>query len=707
MDLDNQDKTIIQEEVELFQKTHERIRTALSQKSRELQQDEALAKQLTAEMVAQYREEEKQALSNDEKVAHGLTHLRLKASQTLSELTKQSYFARIVYQEKGRTVEFKLGVGSYPEERIIDWRKGPISKLYYHFEEGEEYDEEIAGVERHGQIRLKRAYRGQYDELSQIEHRDWSLIKHNNTWHKNKKYACEPFSIDDKKKIQELLHQQASLDLTQLPASDGYLAQILALLTPEQFELISKDSTHPMVIQGSAGTGKTTVALHRLAWLLFEGNSTIQAKNTLVMVFHKPLVEYVKNVLPSLGVDDVKITTYFDWAKDLLQTTLKCQLRFARQSAPNSVQHFKSTLATLKDLQAHATANSHLKADDILFTFYKKTALTSTDPDIKSVLLWQQEHRTVDIFDLSLLLHILNITQGHFLSEKFPTRLDHLVIDEAQDFTLPEILALTSFVHDKHQLTFAGDLGQKILGNREFGSWEDLLGHLGFANTEAINLSIAFRSTYQIYQLAEFVRDPQVAAETLKMIPKFGPEPKALRAHNFEEAAHLVKNWIEDQLNINQNLKGAILCRDEDEAKQLFHWLTKQNTAGIRFADVNHFKFTPGIVITAIKNVKGLEFHSVCIFNPSEKNYSVFSAVERNLLYVGLTRALFRLDLIGYEELTSMLPESLEKLDLTLLPDDDDKAPISAFAHDLFDQIPNEAGASILPNAKPDSDDPF
>lgn len=575
-DLDKSDQSLIDDEVARYESTFQRIQEELRTKTNELSHDEKLARELTAELVATKRDEEKQFLLSDEQVAHGLAHLRFKQANALSDLSKQPYFARVIYNERGRDVEFKLGVASLPEERIIDWRKAPISKLYYDYEEGEEYDDEIAGVERQGVVKLKRAYRGEFDKLANIELKDVSYVKNKDRWSKFRKQSQTMFSVKDKEKVREILKSHAPLSIEQLGATDGYLSQILALLSPEQFRLISSDLSRPVIIQGSAGTGKTTVALHRLAWLLFEENSPAKKEHSLVVMFSPTLAHYVEKILPALGVHGVKIATYEDWIKDASRAV-----------------------------------------------------------------------------------------------KKYPTSLDHLVIDEAQDFTLAEIKKLVSVLKDKNQLTIAGDLGQKILEGRDFGTWQELLEKLGLKGVDVLNLSIAYRSTYQIYEIAEYVRDPSLADEDLKMTPRFGPEPLLTICHNFIEAVDMTRSWIEDVININQKVVGAVICRTPQEARLVYEALLKQNVHGIRFGDSQHFEFTPGITVTDVRQVKGLEFQCLLLFNPSEKKYPTNSAQDRNLLYVAVTRAVFKLDMICYEPASSILPEFINIRDLTAVVEEE------------------------------------
>lgn len=626
-DLNPKDQELIATEEARYLHTCERVREAFLVKTGELTDDEKLARKLTAELVATRNEEEKQFLQSDEHVAHGLAKLRFKQAGALSDLAKQPYFARVVYNEKGRNVEFKLGVASFPEERIIDWRKGPISKLYYDYEEGDEYEDEIAGVERKGEIKLKRAYRGRHDALSQIETKDVSFIKAKGAWRRFKKQGRVLFSVKDKEKVRLLLKSHERIVPDELSQDDGYLSQILSLISPEQFRLISSDLARPVIIQGSAGTGKTTVALHRLAWLLFEGNSRAREERCLVVMFNPTLAEYVKNILPSLGVHNVKIATYGEWARDIVMTSL-----------PDEVGRKKGWIPTE---------------------------------------------------ELPRLLDEIWEKRGSYAARRFPVEFDHLVIDEAQDFTAQELKSLTRALDDKNQLTIAGDLGQKILENRDFGTWDEMLEKLDLKGVDVMNLSVAYRSTYQIYELAAAIRDPGVADDDLKMFPKFGPDPKLTICHNFDEAVSVARSWVEDVITIDQKAIGAIVCRTPEAAKKLFAAFAKQGVHGVRLGDAQHFEFTPGITVTDAGRIKGLEFNFLLVFNPSEKEYPQASPRERNLLYVAVTRAIYRLDFVCHESLSALIPEFVDTEDLTAVAvEDDDPRRL------LFDLTPEEASAS-------------
>jgi DNA helicase IV len=691
------DQALIDDERVRYSRCYASILEALSIKTDELDDNQKLARELTSRLVAEQREEEKQFLLSDETVAHGLVKLRLEEKKGMQALREQPYFARVIYQEKGREIEFKLGLASYPKERIIDWRKAPISKLYYDYEEGEPYDDEIAGVERKGEIRLKRAYRGKNGKLTAIELKDSSFVFSREAWHKQKRFQNATFSINDRETIRKLLASGDMNAFSRIEGDDGYLPQILSLLTPEQFSLISSDTNKPVIIQGSAGTGKTTVALHRLAWMLFEGNSKAREETTLVVMFNRVLANYVKNILPDLGIKNVTITTYFDWAQDIFATALGSLISF-NQDVPNDVARFKADHKTLGALEAWLEKREAPKdpragllefwTTDIIQNQLKNSQQGRT----ASYLANQKNAGKFDLYDAAFLLRLIRARDGLYRTRQHPSTVEHLVIDEAQDFTVVELKTLVEALEDKNQLTLAGDLGQKILENRDFGTWRELLTELGLGGVDVLNLNVAYRSTFQIYEIAEHIRDPNAANEDLRMTGKFGAEPKLTLTSTFTDAVAQTQAWIETVAGINRHTIAAIVCRTAREARDVHQALLKRGAHGVRLGDAQHFDFTPGITVTDVHQIKGLEFRNLLVFNPSLSAYSAANPHDRNLLYVAVTRAEERLDFICYEAPSVLLPDFLNLDDMTLEVEDDDapERPSHRERPELFDNADTE-----------------
>ena len=87
-------------------------------------------------------------------------------------------------------------------------------------------------------------------------------------------------------------------------------------------------------------------------------------------------------------------------------------------------------------------------------------------------------------------------------------------------------------------------------------------------------------------------------------------------------------------------------------------------TAGHSYVRLGHrdqFDFSPGVIVTNVHQVKGLEFRNVLIVEATEENYNSNSEEERNLLYVAITRAEVRLDFIGSQKMTPLLPPLLKR----------------------------------------------
>jgi DNA helicase-2/ATP-dependent DNA helicase PcrA len=122
-----------------------------------LYQENQRARALTSQIHETRRVEDKALLASDEAVSHGLKDHKREEVETLRKQATNPYFARIKLEEElpngSKTlIEYKLGLSANTDLRIVDWRRAPISKLYYEYQEGAEYVEEILGKERIGTV---------------------------------------------------------------------------------------------------------------------------------------------------------------------------------------------------------------------------------------------------------------------------------------------------------------------------------------------------------------------------------------------------------------------------------------------------------------------------------------------------------------------------------------------------------------------------
>jgi len=96
------------------------------------------------------------------------------------------------------------------------------------------------------------------------------------------------------------------------------LKDIVATIQEQQNKIIRGEINKPVIIQGVAGSGKTTILLHRLAYLFYTYKERIHPEKTLIIGPNKVFLDYISDVLPSLGIEHVESNTYMFWAKNIL-----------------------------------------------------------------------------------------------------------------------------------------------------------------------------------------------------------------------------------------------------------------------------------------------------------------------------------------------------------------------------------------------------
>jgi DNA helicase-2/ATP-dependent DNA helicase PcrA len=277
--------------------------------------------------------------------------------------------------------------------------------------------------------------------------------------------------------------------------------------------------------------------------------------------------------------------------------------------------------------------------------------------EIKRQLKDQIDRRHCEEQDDPLILHLIFLEHGYYpaKTEESLGLCDHVVIDEAQDFGLVEIKALLNAIDQKRTVTIVGDIAQKIIMGRNFDSWEQVLRDAGFENTTPIELTVSYRTTREIMELAAKLRNDHHPLPTNAEKARRGPIPSLIKTDSRATLPHLIANWIRSRQRESPNALTAVICRQPREAQQLTEELRKLGLPSVRWGHREQFDFSPGVVITSIHQVKGLEFRNVLVVEPSEENYPS-NDEGRNLLYVAATRAEVQLDLAGTKPLTRLLP---------------------------------------------------
>ena len=232
----------------------------------------------------------------DSYVRAQLVYVGNKKLNDLKKIKNKPYFARIDFTAKGEELEKlyigKLSVLDSKSQRpiIIDWR-APISNLYYDGRIGKSsYNSPGGKIE--GDIYLKRQY----------------FIENG---------ILEKYSDIDLKANDDLL--QVALE----EKADDRLKNIVATIQGEQNNIIRADMNKALVVQGVAGSGKTTIALHRIAYLIYNCDKEFDPEDFMIIAPNKFFLNYISNVLPDLGVENVKQYTFEDLTYEIIGKRLK------------------------------------------------------------------------------------------------------------------------------------------------------------------------------------------------------------------------------------------------------------------------------------------------------------------------------------------------------------------------------------------------
>jgi DNA helicase II / ATP-dependent DNA helicase PcrA len=600
---------------------------------------------------------------------------------------------------------------------VIDWREAPLSRLYYEYDAGEFYEEEIKGRERSGVVRSKRQVDTTGGELHQIVAQGMVLLRgEGGSWQR----------IDDGGPTAVSRKEEQA---------DHRLPEITALISGNQFRTITHPESRTVLLQGGAGSGKTTVGLHRIAYLAYQDPARFQPQRILVVMFNRSLQHYISRVLPELGIRaGVVVETYHSWAGKLFRAG-RIPISYRSDTVPASILRIKKHprmlelvdqyLARLMNksrawflkqldqagdpdlglIQAHLDTVTHLGdflnalatptdtteiapsehqrrlrsrlirrlhdhvldlnallCDRELLEESFEKALSVDEKTLNELIQWQTKPRNrnqVDFADTGILLWIM---QRKRIAAARPGYA-HVMVDEAQDLSEVELATLLYAADDHQSITICGDMAQKIKGDVSFDSPE---GFAGFIRTQqrrtgtsglcADTLEVGYRATRPIMELAW-----QVLGEKPSMaVPRDGEPVPVILTTSHQETMAKAKDLLEKYQGERPKALVAVVARYKAEANRVFEDLTALGLLNVRRHERDDFSFQPGIIVTNAHQVKGLEFSAVLVINPSTSRFRD-NRDDRMLLHVLLTRASDHLWIVGHQPMAYGLGQWCEK----------------------------------------------
>jgi DNA helicase-2/ATP-dependent DNA helicase PcrA len=269
------------------------------------------------------------------------------------------YFGRMVLREGGKTREVLIGRTTYVDSnagvRIVDWRDAPISRLYYRYAEGDEYDEIFGEREVQGEVVIRRSVSVIDGMLRRIVTPDGMLVRNDKGVWRRAGAGTRLAGGQGAAIRADQYHRPGKLGLGAEAAfgEDKHLKEITGLIDPRQFELITAPGSGLVVIQGGAGSGKTTIGLHRLAYLAFQDKRRFRPDKMLVIVFNDALARYIAEVLPALDVAGVPVRTYERWASKLRMSHVPDLPDEYADETPPVVTRMKKHPAMLRAMESY------------------------------------------------------------------------------------------------------------------------------------------------------------------------------------------------------------------------------------------------------------------------------------------------------------------------------------------------------------------
>jgi DNA helicase-2/ATP-dependent DNA helicase PcrA len=470
--------------------------------------------------------------------------------------------------------------------------------------------------------------------------------------------------------------------------TDKHLPEIASLLDPKQFDLITRPESGVLAIQGSAGSGKTTVALHRVAYLAYQDARRFRGARCLLVVFSPALASYISQVLPALGVMDAQVRTYDSWVRSIRLRLFSKAPNIVAEDTPASVVRFKLHSALVPMIEEGIEANPDLGPWDLfeeLFTnrqwvqsVERHAPGAFSANERKEILRWcsdmhfvraegggHREHEvpSLDAEDDTLLLYLYQRVKGPLVSRKGrPLRYGHVVIDEAQDLSPVELRLLHGTVETGGAMTLAGDTAQRVVEHNDFVDWFHVLESLGLEHVSVSPLKVSYRSTASIMALAHEVLGPLAPPEAASPT-RDGMEPELLRFRARGEAFTFLADALRELVQKEPSANVGVLVRHSWQAKEAYEALSRTDLDPLHRVVDHEFSFAPGIEVAEIRQAKGLEFDYVVLLDVDVDTYPR-TDMARHLLHIGITRAAHQVWCFCVGSPSGLLPASIQTIQL-------------------------------------------
>ena len=578
----------------------------------------------------------------------------------------------------GRETDVLLGTASKSGEAgealaIIDWRSAPLAEVFFGFDEGEEYQVDVEGRPVEGVLLQKNVVAFEGGELAEIVTPRERLVLRQGRW------------------VSEPLAALPALHTPGTHRAAGSIADIQ--LDAAQKRIVELPPGQAALVLGEAGCGKTTVALHRLAWL-----SGLRGKHFkgAVVVPTEGLRAFTQALLERMNVSGVEALLYDRFAalqarkafKDLprreSQNTPAASVRLKRDAGlvpllheiarrepppPDDARPSRRTRAlgrredlhalfgdpallaragvlgppSIEDVVRHTKIQFGATAEEEFAHVHLEARQTADGRDLAEGTP-QEDAQTVDVEDYAVLFEIDRLrSELHGVPPAAPPGWDCVVLDEAQELAPLELALIGRSVAPRGTLIVAGDADQQVDETASFRSWESTMEQLGRREYVRDVLAVSYRCPPDVTAFARSLREGGAPLREPAPYAQFSGEPQLL-AWLLGELQLLLEN--------DPTVSVAVICRAAETARHFSRALRFGLEA--RLALGGQFAFKPGVDVTAVEEVKGLEFDCVVLPDVTAVNYPD-TAAARRALYVASTRAVRQLVMAGAGKRSALL----------------------------------------------------
>ncbi|MBQ8131165.1 MAG: AAA family ATPase [Bacilli bacterium] len=585
----------------------------------------------------------------------------------LRQIKDKPYFASIVFKDdEGKIYNIYISLTYLKDDKLnnilYDWRS-PICSLFYDYETGPCSYKAPGGIYT-GELKRKRQYK--------IEKRKLVGVFDNS------------LNIDDEV-LQEVLATESS----------EKMKNVVNTIQQEQNQVIRNVEDNNLIVQGIAGSGKTTVALHRIAFLLYR-LPNLTSNNILIFSPNDIFTEYISDVLPSLGEANTLQTTFSDYMfsmiqeyKDVESFTDFVSRYYTYQEINRDLVEYKQSDEIIKDLDAyleHYINNCKITEDfienevhfvdkdemnDMLHHKYSRFPLFERLDEMSKKLssnFYKGSGKKNGTFRKLLREHsnfekdYKAIYKNFWLSDYSKIKLKEEEIDKfinGKTIHYEDALLFTYIKGNLEGFRYENSIKQvvideaqdynrlqyiiiqKIFARADFTILGDINQNINpYYHYESLeSLSDIFKGDSKYIELLKTYRSsPEIIDYTNKILGL--NHVNAIRRDNNKpvlmrkNVENFKKSLEEDIHYLQEQYKScAIITKDYHQAEEIYEML--KNDFTISLVDHNSKKFTKELIVIPAYTAKGLEFDSVIIYNDRENSYK---KNERNLLYVACTR---------------------------------------------------------------------